>query len=682
MPENKIIKIGEVISRASVDSSSYNAADGTIDVIFATEEPVITYHWDLGDHYQVLECTNAAIRSARLDSGAVPFLDSHNKYTTDNVLGRVISWKIENSVCRATIKLATRDEVKGKVQDIKEGILRNVSVYAKPFGAMAMPKLEGQTLPTYRITDWEPQEISLVTVNADYRSIVRSADGNVPVDTHEIVISNYQNINRTAMPDTAAPGTEPVQTPAAQQPATTEPIQRSAEPVQTPAQPHVQEPIQRAAAPVQTPQQPATPALNIPAEIVRSCSVANLDNDFAIALIERNLSLDASKAAIIDEIARRAQHNQPQMRNNMPNTLGGYDERAIQRSAMISGLMHRAEPGSVDLSKPENEKARDYQYSSMVDIARSLLRNEGHRPEHWSNAEVISRAIATTDFPDILTSTAQRFLRRDYEAVTQEWKMFGQQVNAPDFRAKTGIKIDANVTFEELEEGGEYKESRVMSNEKAIVQLRTFARKFSITRKSMINDDLNVLTKLPRWIALGAQQFQAKKFWALLTANAVSSDGVALFHTSTHKNLASSGGAIGETTLSAARTAMRRQKSPEGNELGIVPKFLLIPAELETVAQKIVTSITADQTGNVNVFAGKLQPIVIDQFTDATAWYLAADPRAIMSDGLVYSYLEGEEGMFTESYIDRDTDNIVQKARIDFDCRVWGHQGWYKNPGA
>lgn len=689
-------QIGTIINRAAVDSASYNEAEGTVRVIFASEEKVFIKSWD-GDYYQQLVCTKDAIRSARLDNGAVHLIDTHNDMSIENVYGRVVRWGIdtENKQCWADVKLTTDPEKAGTVGDIKAGIIRTVSIKARPWGAIQGPDVAGESIPTILITSWEPMEISLVSVPADPQSIIRQDQSDnfsleiITKKTSEMELTFIQEIiercDKAKLDLTFAKSliAKDIK-PEALDGAISEEVERRSKENNNPAtpatqaQPQPEAPVTNSAAPAQ---QNASPAGAPSLEIINRCETAGFDLAFAKDLIQRNLTIDQANAAIVDEIARRNQNNGTVKNNNVPASVTNDNERVIFRTAASTALMHRAENGSVDMSKPENIKAHDFKYSTMVDIARQCLILSGDRGI-YAPAEVIQRAMATTDYPDILTSTTNRFMRKYYDAVVPEWKKYGTQMNASDFRAKTGIKVDAQVTFEELAEGAEYKETKIISNEKAIIQLSTFARKFSITRKAMINDDLAVLQKLPKMIGLGARQFQARKVFALISGNALSSDGVALFQTSTHKNLASSGAAISETSLSAGRVAMRRQKSPEGNEMSIIPVYLVVPPELETTATKLVASILASAGQDVNTFYGKLKVDVVDYFTDTTAWYLAADPNAISADGIVYSYLEGQEGLFTESYIDKDTDNIVQKARMDFDARVWGHQGWYKNPGA
>ena len=82
--------------------------------------------------------------------------------------------RIEGGVGIATLQLSRREDVAGIVQDIADGIIRNISV-----GYMVheyqVTERQGE-LPLMRAVDWEPAEISFVPIPADAAATVRSVD--------------------------------------------------------------------------------------------------------------------------------------------------------------------------------------------------------------------------------------------------------------------------------------------------------------------------------------------------------------------------------------------------------------------------------------------------------------------------------------------------------------------------
>lgn len=628
--------------RAAIVSNSFNKETRTIEVVFATETPVPRYSWDLGTYSEILEISKKAIDFSRLKSGA-PVLNAHSSYNLNSIIGVVEdAWIDEqNKEARARVRFSNREDIKPIIDDIEAGIICNVSA-----GYFVTEYSENKDEKIYRATRWTPAEISFVPVPADHNSGVRDNQ-----NLHLTTIIN-DSLMDTQERATEAPANTPQPAPAAQQAPATAAPQLDEQSVRSSA---VQEERNRVAA------------------ITDACQRAGLPTEFSSKLISEGTSLDAARAAIIDQIAERA--NKPPVTQNANVT--GADEETQTRSAIVDGLMHRSQPGSVDLKG--NEKAQRYANMRLLDIAKDRLRAKGENYDLLSEQEIIRRAWATTDYPTLLTATFDRSLRRFYEGTTDEWKWIARRESANDFREKTGITVDGAVTFEEIPEGGVYRETPILVNDEQKIKLRKYGRKYSITDIALINDDLGVFTRMPQILALGAQQFQSETVWALITSNAKAPDGTAMFHAS-HKNLGTAA-ALSETSLSAGRTAMRRQTSPAGHRLGVRPKYLLVPPELETAADKIVSAVLANTTGDVNVFANKLQVVVSDALTDPKAWYLVADPATSVIDGLVYAYLNGQEGLKTESRVNWETDALEVKGSLAFAAAVWGYQGWYKNPG-
>lgn len=406
---------------------------------------------------------------------------------------------------------------------------------------------------------------------------------------------------------------------------------------------------------------------------------AGLEDSVAEELINNASSIEVARAAIFDKMAAKQQATTPAPRtqSNAANNVITVDEQDKIRSAMSEAILHRADPSN----KLTDAKSHDYKGMKLFDMARHFLQAKGENPFRYSPNETVKRAIATTDFPDLLTTTVGRQLRRFFEAVNGSWERLGSRTTVSDFRAKTGVQVDGAVTFDKIAEGGDYKSAKILQNSKATIAVETYGKLVSITRQAIINDDLDVFSRVPQIIAQGAKNLQAKMFWDMVINNVNTPDGVALFHAD-HANLAGAGATISETTLNAAIVAMAKQKSPAGEELGLSPKFLVVPIELQTLAKKLMASITATKTGDVNPFKDAFEIISEVRLSRASAtnWYMFADPSTI--EGLIYAYLDGEEGLFTESRTNFDNDSVETKARMEFGVAAWEHRGIYKNPGA
>lgn len=332
-------------------------------------------------------------------------------------------------------------------------------------------------------------------------------------------------------------------------------------------------------------------------------------------------------------------------------------------------------------SHPEHQlspEARPYVAMTTVDLARDCLRRSGASTTGLSTDTVITRALHTTsDFPLILGDAVGRELRRAYGTAPSGVQMLARQSTARDFRAKRALQFGEGPELKKVLEGGEFQQGTIEEAAETY-SVETFGRIFSISRQALINDDLGAFTQIPAKLGNAARAFEAAQLVAKLIENPAMSDGNAVFHAD-HGNLAASGGALSITTLSAARNAMRRQKGLGGEPINAQPFAVVVPPEMETVAEQLLTQINATNTEDVNPF-GNLRLAVEPRLTDTGAWYVAADPAVI--DGLEYAYLEGAPGPQIETRQGFEVDGVQMKVRLDFGCGWTDWRGWYRNAGA
>ena len=153
--------------------------DRVIEFPFASEEPVERMYGN-----EVLEISERAMDMSRLNTGA-PLLFQHD---ADKIVGVVERAYIKGKRGFARVRLANNElgrEMQGLISD---KIIRNVSFGYK------INELEADksTNPvTYRATDFQPFEISLVTVPADFKNvgIGRALSNNESVETASAVQS-------------------------------------------------------------------------------------------------------------------------------------------------------------------------------------------------------------------------------------------------------------------------------------------------------------------------------------------------------------------------------------------------------------------------------------------------------------------------------------------------------------
>lgn len=355
------------------------------------------------------------------------------------------------------------------------------------------------------------------------------------------------------------------------------------------------------------------------------------------------------------------------------------------RAAAVDALLLR---GQVAVHNP-HPAARDIQGMSLVQIAETFLSHQGHT-SGGSPLGTIRAAMTTSDFPYLLSDTAAKALMRGYEFEPASHRIWTRETFARDFKPQSRVALSEAPELLEKGEGSEYQDGRLHDIKRAPnFQLVTYGRILSISRNALVNDDLQAITRLPEAFGASAARKEADVIYGMLIDNPEMLDGNPLF-SAAHGNLAVAAGVLNVSTLSAARTSMRRQKGPNGGYLNPVPKYLIVPAELETdalqlvAAEKIETTPSADQTRTAIApglrWVQELVVVVDPRLDDDSpgGWYLAASHDQI--DTCERVFLEGQRGVFTEEEQDFSTDAFRLKARLDFAATYPDWVGLHKVP--
>jgi hypothetical protein len=665
------MKSTKLQTRASFRPETYDPEKHTVDLVFSTGYKGIRRGWE-GSYHEELVITPEAIRLDRLNNGA-PLLNAHNAWSMESQWGVVEpdSVRIENGELIGTVRFSTRPEVLPFEADVAAGIIQNCSIGYVPH---VYEKVEAadEKIPTYRAVDWEPYEVSLVPIGFDPGAQTRGATTDAP-DLYEVEI-----ITRQATPTTPAETGDPTeetrnmttenQTPqgAGTTPAPTAPVDTQA----------------RAAG--------VTEERTRVAGILSSVRAAKLPDTFATDLIERGVSLDQARAAIIDKWA--SQDGETQTRQaGAPDVRVTRDEADARQARMQDALILRVNPGA-QMAPEAVTAAREFRGMDLVDMARSAIEAAGGRTSGLTKREVAVAALgldrdlmartgmhSTSDFPQVLASTVGRTLRQAYDFAPRTFAPFCRQTTAPDFREVARLQLSELSKLKKVNEGGEYK-YMTFGDGAEKYSLSKYGGIIAITWEAIINDDLSAFDRLPRMIAEEAAALEGDIVYAILTGNPNMADGTALF-ASGHGNLAGAGTAITVAALTAARAAMRKQTGPGGRTLNITPQFLVVGPDKEGEANQYTSvQYVAAKSVDINPAFNTSLSVIVDPRITGNAWYLAAAPARI--DTIEYAYLEGENGLFTEQRQGFEVDGLEIKARHVFAAKAIDWRGLYSNPGA
>lgn len=210
-PNNNEAKLMQGYRAATIDMPAEVTEENSrsFEVVFGTDtDGVMRYDWSRDEVFvEVLDFSPSSVRMQRFEQGVVPILDNHDRWGgVRSQLGVAENARLEGQMGIATIRFSNRSEVDGIVQDVRDGILRGISVGYR----VNKYKRDGKTadgIPRRRAVDWEPLEISLAPVPADGDSRVRASD------TTEYHLAVIEGEDERAVSVTDAPASPANETP-------------------------------------------------------------------------------------------------------------------------------------------------------------------------------------------------------------------------------------------------------------------------------------------------------------------------------------------------------------------------------------------------------------------------------------------------------------------------------------
>lgn len=346
------------------------------------------------------------------------------------------------------------------------------------------------------------------------------------------------------------------------------------------------------------------------------------------AAIAKGTPLDTFRAMTIDALAAADAadggvipfHVGPR---DSPRVSAGHDASADFRAAAADALLVRA---GVRLASKPHPASGDIS-GSVLELARTCVLRSG-RSIPSTREELVTRAMTTSDFPVILANTMGVAVRNGYESEPASHRAWVRPVPVPDFRLQSRPILGSAPALAQVQESGEYTEGS-MSDDTASYGIVKYGKIITLAWETLVNDNLGAFLRIQPAMGQAARRLEADTVYALLAANPVMQDTVALFHAS-HGNLGTSG-AFDATILGAARTLLRKQTALGGGYLSLVPRYLIVPAEKEQTAETLIAAATRSVTtvdATIPQWISQLE-LVVEPRLAATAIYLAADSAQI-----------------------------------------------------
>ena len=243
----------------------------------------------------------------------------------------------------------------------------------------------------------------------------------------------------------------------------------------------------------------------------------------------------------------------------------------------------------------------------------------------------ITEAISTSTFAEILGDSITRRMLEVYRLPDLgTWRDMVNIVPVNDFRTQRRIRMGGYANLPAVAQGNPYTALTTPGDEEATYAPAKKGGTETVTMETIANDDLGAIRSIPTRLGRAAAQTLHEFAWDMIVTNPTIYDSVALFHAS-HNNLGST--ALGASSLITARTGMMKQSDMSNSKrLGIRPKFLVVPIDLEQTAYELTQTdrevASANNTVNFIRQFG-LTPVVVEYLTDTNNWFLVADKNLV-----------------------------------------------------
>lgn len=637
--------------------STFNADTRTVELVWSTGARVRRTDWRSGQPFiEELAMTEEAVDLARLNGGA-PLLNTHGQYDLRDVIGVVERAWIMNGEGRAQVRFSARDEVQPILNDVRDGILRNVSVGYQVASEDWQESRGPDDVLVRTAKKWTPFEISLVPIPADASAQVRASGAATTAEGN-----NAPRREGESMADTTVPAAEQ---------ARDNNVASAAQVVDVSA--------------VRTQERARIESLEEPARLARS---QGLDETQVNALKARAISGDHDAAWLRAELFGAivaADEARPALKPGPVSQFGrSYEDPANIVEAMATAIAARHMPAVA--SKAGEGQWRNFAGLRPSDMLIELAQARGERVSSRDREKLIARAFHTSsDFPLLLANAGNKMLEAGYALASPSYRTFFARRRFNDFKAHSFLTAGDFPSLQALGESGEIKRGTV-SEKREQITAQPYGRSVAVTRQMLVNDDLGAFTDFGTMIGRRIADWENATAYGVM--NTASGDGPTLTEGSaavfaaggTRNNKAGTASAVTAVALGLGFNAIKAQSSLDGLKLNIEPRYLVCSPIQEFVAAQFASStVVPSAPGNVNVFADRFE-VVSDANIPNNRWYLFADPAA--APVYVYGYVGDNEVPQVRVGQPMGVDGTVVEVIHDFAVGAMDFRGGFFNAGA
>lgn len=430
----------------------------------------------------------------------------------------------------------------------------------------------------------------------------------------------------------------------------------------------------------------------------RVAEIGDLCREFGMeeegkGFIKNGTTVESVRAAVIENLRK---NGAPVSANGRAEVTAEVtkDEADKFRTAAADALVMRS---GMTLEKP-SEGARELMGMSLRDLGIECLASEGETGLNRKSAEEIYGMLGrqfynpTAAFPAILDTAINKAYVEGHEKVAVTFNEWVKKGSLKDFKTHDNNYIAGPAgEFLEVPENGELKHDVFGDAKRPTRKLKTYGRQFTLTRQAFINDDIDLVTRIPAKYAASARKTQNKQIYEILVKNPAIYDGTQLFNTA-HKNVLAKGTGITKEAVQAMIMALQTQSDEFGEVCIIRPATIIVPSGYAFDMYTLFFSPTINTEGNTQavnpLYRYKDSIKVVEDptinalcggFGNVMPWWLLGSKDD--TDFIEIDYLNGQEIPNIRRMETPGTLGFVWDIYLDWGISVMDYRGAVKNPG-
>lgn len=353
------------------------------------------------------------------------------------------------------------------------------------------------------------------------------------------------------------------------------------------------------------------------AEIRELGEMAGVDTDLVERHVTDGSSVEVARAAIL---ARYRETHRASVPADTPNagpaiqsrsSVTGNDRQSLafamlhrfggQNDPLVRHFEHNGANGFGRFVDRQNDDQvaracdRGYELSglSMVNMCQRALELDGircdptvHSVMEATRTLATRSGVSTSAFVGMFTQTFGAQLLSAFMETADTTSGWTVERDNPNFFSIPRTRPTKGGPLTKHAKGGEA-DHMDFADATENTKVNRYSGQFTIDEMDLINDYFGALADFsPAEMGAAARRLRPDLVYYILIANPNMRDSVALFHTATHGNLATSA-ALAKATLQAGITAIVTQQE-NGVNLNLMPKYLLVPPTLAFTARELV----------------------------------------------------------------------------------------------